>query len=323
MKIYRSTTGINGTYTELTGPSTRIALSASQTTYTYSDTSGESSYYYETSFFNSNTLQESSRSEPIQGVIRPALDVISAAEVRALYLWGLNLTDPFTGVAMPDSTIEFQIESAVDMIQSLLDLVLTPTVFTDEIKDYYWEDYRRRMWLKVNKRPVTGVQRFQLIYPSNQNILLLPLSWVQIEDGGASGQLQIVPAPGDPIAGAILGYNAMIWPLISGYDSHVPSVFHVDYTAGFPIGKVPPMIKDVVGLLSAINVLAMFGDIIYGPGLSGSQVSLDNLMTNTKTTKGPLGAGAFAGRIALYRDMIDKRVQMLRRIYAGIPAAWS
>jgi len=67
IKVYRSTTGIAGTYSEITGPGTRITLVAGQSVYTYDDTAGDPTYYYKTSFYHETTTLESSLSDPIEG----------------------------------------------------------------------------------------------------------------------------------------------------------------------------------------------------------------------------------------------------------------
>lgn len=67
MKVYRSTTGIDGAYSEITGPGTRVPLVAGTTVYTYDDTLGDPDYYYKTSFFHETTLLEGDLSGPILG----------------------------------------------------------------------------------------------------------------------------------------------------------------------------------------------------------------------------------------------------------------
>lgn len=67
MKVYRSTTGMNGTYSEITGPGTRIDLVADQTRYEFIDTAGDASYWYKFAYFDSVSLAEGSLSGPISG----------------------------------------------------------------------------------------------------------------------------------------------------------------------------------------------------------------------------------------------------------------
>jgi len=67
IKVYRSTTGIDGTYSEITDALTRIDLVADQIIYDYTDTAGETTYYYRFSYFHSTNLTESAQSDPIAG----------------------------------------------------------------------------------------------------------------------------------------------------------------------------------------------------------------------------------------------------------------
>jgi hypothetical protein len=67
VQVHRSTTGISGVYSEITGPGTRVTLIANHPDYFYDDTSGDSSYYYKTRYYNSSTLAVSTFSDPIKG----------------------------------------------------------------------------------------------------------------------------------------------------------------------------------------------------------------------------------------------------------------
>jgi hypothetical protein len=66
-KVYRSTTGESGPYSEITGPTTRVDLVVDQSSYYYDDLSGDTSYWYRIAYFNSTTSHESEQSDPIQG----------------------------------------------------------------------------------------------------------------------------------------------------------------------------------------------------------------------------------------------------------------
>lgn len=66
-KVKRSTTGEHGVYTEITGVGTRVALVAGQEAYFFDDTSGDVTYWYVTSYYNSVTFDESDDSDPMLG----------------------------------------------------------------------------------------------------------------------------------------------------------------------------------------------------------------------------------------------------------------
>lgn len=80
MKVYRSTTGDAGSYVEITTAGTRVALVSGVTSYLYDDTSGDSSYYYAVSYYNSGTTQESNMSD---GKLGDLSGYATVSEVRA------------------------------------------------------------------------------------------------------------------------------------------------------------------------------------------------------------------------------------------------
>lgn len=66
VKIYRSTTGINGTYTPAIA-TVNLDVDNADLTTKYDDTTGTSVYYYKTSVYHSISTLESSLTDPIQG----------------------------------------------------------------------------------------------------------------------------------------------------------------------------------------------------------------------------------------------------------------
>lgn len=66
-KIYRSTTGQTGVYSEISGPGTRVPLVAGVSLYEFIDSAGSPNYWYKFAYFNSLTLAEGSLSAAIQG----------------------------------------------------------------------------------------------------------------------------------------------------------------------------------------------------------------------------------------------------------------
>lgn len=69
IKFYRSTTGVNGTYTILT--SETMDVDNENLTTSYDDVSGLSSYYYKVTYYNSVSTLESDYSDPMQGTGYP------------------------------------------------------------------------------------------------------------------------------------------------------------------------------------------------------------------------------------------------------------
>jgi hypothetical protein len=72
IKVYKSTTTIDGTYVEITDSGTRIPLNNQDTLYTYVDSSGSSTDYYQTALFNPVGPVESA---PMQNAFNTGLHI--------------------------------------------------------------------------------------------------------------------------------------------------------------------------------------------------------------------------------------------------------
>jgi hypothetical protein len=311
LKVYRSTTGLAGSYTELTDGGTRIALEAGQSTYDYTDTAGDPTYYYKSSYYNSTTTLESSLSDAQQGEGDPALDIISVEELKVNYLFGLDLTDD-SGTEYPDSLYEFYIKSAVSWLEHKLDLPLRPKTITEELHDYIREDYERYIWLQLREYPVLSVDEIRMVLPGEQVVQTFDDNWIHVRKD--VGQVQIVP--GTAGASTILFAGSGAWlPYFHGGNRFVPDVFRVDYTAGFT--EVPDVIRELVGKTAAYGPLNIAGDLLGGAGIASQSISIDGLSTNFNTTSSSTSAG-YGARIIQYNREIKEQIPTIRRYYKGM-----
>lgn len=311
IKVYRSVTGTLGPYVELTGPGTRLVLLETQTIYPYTDLDGDPAYFYKTSFFNSVTLSESSLSDPQQGDGDPALDVISVAELKEIFLFGVDLTDDF-GNPFPEVLFQFYIKAAVSWVEKKLDIPLRPLAIEEERHDFVRQDYRKWVALQLLNYPVIGVDEIRLILPTDQHVITYDPSWIYVDK--PSGQVNIIPGSGQLLLGSAGGWL----PLLYGWADFVPDVFRVKYTAGFESGRVPDELRELVGKMASLGPLNIAGDLVFGAGLAAQSVSLDGLTTAIQTTQSPTNAG-YGARILEYMKEVKMTLPDLRRYYKGIP----
>jgi len=316
LKIYRSITGVDGVYTELTGPLTRLALEASTTLYEYVDLAGDPDYYYKSSYYNPTGPLESSPSDPIQGEGDAALDIVSVSDLKTNYLFGLDLTND-EGTPYPDSLYESFIKSAVSWLEHRLDLPITPRTITGEKHDYYRDDYNKYIWMKLHESPVIAVDEVRMVLPGEQIVQVFEPEWVHVQQ--ESGQLQLVPGAGS--AGSILlGAAGAYIPIVYGSNRFIPDAFRVDYTAGFESGKVPPLIVDVIGKKASFGPLNIAGDLLGGAGIASQAISIDGLSQSFNTTSSATNSG-YGSRILQYSREIKEVLPMLERYYKGIRLA--
>jgi len=104
-KVYRSTAGDEGPWNEITTPATRVPLVVDVEDYLYDDTSGDPSFYYAVSYFNSTTSAESGLSDPMRGDVS---GYVGIEDIRDEGFSDSELPDErlIYGIALATSTID-------------------------------------------------------------------------------------------------------------------------------------------------------------------------------------------------------------------------
>jgi len=82
-KVYRSTTQ-SGPWTEITTPPTRVPFVVGQTNYYFDDLTGDPTYWYTITYFNSATLNESNYGTPIRGDTAEPTPIFANETLRLL-----------------------------------------------------------------------------------------------------------------------------------------------------------------------------------------------------------------------------------------------
>jgi len=187
VRVYRSTTARTGTYTEVTTASTRLPLVAGEQHYPYVDSSGQDGYWYRIDYFNTATSVASPQCDAIQGTNDPALQIISADELREEYLHGVNFLDG-DGNDLPDSVLEKHIRRSVSRAETQLALPLRPrsydsdaTAEPTERLDFFRQDWWQYISLQLDHYPVIAVSEVKLILPTEQEVIDFDVSWFNLE----------------------------------------------------------------------------------------------------------------------------------------------
>lgn len=310
IKVWRSTTGLTGTYSEVTTATTRPVIVSTSSSYSFTDETGAATYYYKISYLNSKTSKESTKSDAMLGETDAADDIISIDELKSDYLFGVDMTDD-RGEPFPDSLFRRYIRGAASYVQRLIDVPLRPEVISDppELHDFNRHDYSKWIFIQLLKFPVISVEDVSLYLPNSTKIITYDPTWIQLDKD--SGQLHIVPGSGQ----LVLGASGMWLPLLAGHQDFVPNCFRVQYTAGF--SKVPPEIVELVAKLAAIPVLDIAGDLVYGAGIASERLGLDSLFTEIKTTQSATNSG-YGARILSYTRQIKEQIKTIRLQYKGV-----
>lgn len=313
MKVYRSVSGINGPYVEQTNAGTRLPLSSNQYVYNYDDPAGDPTYYYQSSYYNSLTTTESSRSDAQLGNGDAALNVISVLDLKTNYLIGLDMTTP-QGIPFPDSLYQYYIRTAVAYVAKKLDIPIITTVVTNERHDYYRDEAPWRFMLtQLNYSPIIAVQAVRLMAPGDQLLATIDPSWINIDND--NGDLEVIP--GNTYASSIAGTTYAGFALRNyANQRRIPGLIRVDYTAGFANG-VPDDIVELCAQLASYGPLNIAGDLLGGAGIASSSLSFDGLSQSINTTSSPMFAG-YGARLNQYQQQVKQKFIDLRSYYKGI-----
>jgi len=338
IQIHRSTSGEGGPYAEITDEETRLLVESRKYDYVYEDEEGSPRYFYKFALFNPTTQSLDTLSDAVRGEEDPALTILSIEELKEYYLFGVDLTDD-SGKPYPDAMFAHYIKSAVDRLETELDIIIKRTEIPEERHDYYREDYNKYIWIALHHQPIISIENVQFVLPGEQVVQVFDKDWIHPQR--ESGQVQLVP--GTAGAGSILLGASGAWlPAITGNNRFIPDAFRVEYTAGF--GKPPPnsispaagtnptsishydpkldtvphQMKEVIGKLASIGPFNIAGDLLGGAGIASQSLSIDGLSQSFNTTSSATNAG-YGARILQYNKDLKTELPALKKYWGRTP----
>lgn len=313
--IFRATQGTSlaGGWTEITNAATRPHLAAEQVLYGFTDATGDPEYLYAAGFLNSQTNAVSPLGEPIRGSGDPTDSVISTDDLKARFLFGLDMRDP-AGNPMPDELFAYWRRLAVASFERLTQVQVTQVVVEDELQDYV----RPNRWtapvqLRCHKIPIQSVQSLTLAFPYRSDISFDARAY-RIRP--TTGKVTIYPVGVYPYQG-IAQYGTVLgqpWQL----EDLVPNGWRISYVAGFAPGQVPVEIIDAIGKMAVMGPLAIAGDLLGGVGVASRSLGIDGLSQSIGLVRSGQG-GIYGARMMGYQQELDKTIPLLRAAYRGLP----
>ena len=244
--------------------------------------------------------------------------VISADEIRNLYLWGLPLEK--NGQAITDEQIEFYIQSATEQLEEILCLKLKKQLIKEE-KDFYADDWRVWGYIKATYPIKCAIELVGFLGTVKQ--VTYPRTWLSTrstsDDKNFSRHLYLVPNTNSTHEQLVV-YNGLL-PNINYFSNpQIPNYWEMTYVTGF--NKIPSSILNVLGKLISMNIFAFLSDALLPfPGTNSKSLSLDGLSQSLNFN----GAnGLFSARIKQYSDELfgnsnnQGEIKRLRDQYANI-----
>lgn len=235
-------------------------------------------------------------------------------------LFGVNVIDPVTGKALPDSYYRKSLKVAVGWVEKRFDIKILPRFVTEE-KDFNLNEANSYLYQRLLQRPILQVEDFT-VNMNGQGFINFPSRWWKVESLG--GTLNIVPGYGMQFAsyqtagnafdlqmGQTLALNILPYGQSGSYS---PQAFHVNYIAGMlpqaregveEAWEMPEELLWIIMKLAAMDILQIFQKIILSPGISNQSLSVDGITEVIQTTASATKS-ALAADIDVLKDDIDR-----------------
>jgi len=273
-------------------------------------------------------------SKPIQGQVFPENAIapqeswseleplITPEKVKQLHLFGIPLVsgmrDPVTGKndIFPMTQIAEHIDYCVAQAELETGLTIFPRKY-DKAIPFDPQEYKSYGYMNLPYRPVHSIEEISIKIANNEKLWTIPLEWVGTSNL-VYGQLNILTVgiigvvtdagKAQPIPDA--AGNALLLNALFGRDAFwIPEFWRVKLTAGFPDGKLPKVLNDLIGTMTAMEVLGLLATT-YAKSNSQS-LSVGGLSESL----GGLGPKLFNDRIELLDKKKQKLIKRLKNYY--------
>jgi|GEM_PF-1964537 len=224
--------------------------------------------------------------------------VISPQELIETYFYGIKLTDP-AGITISYETIKKFILAAQEEVEKWLNIKLLRQIIREE-KDFIRNDWYAWGYVRTTYPVVQALVLDGYIGSTKQ--ISYPVEWLDSrktsDDELYHRHIYLVPSTNAPVAHQVV-YTGLTPHIALTYSAQVPNYWSVEYVTGFC--KMPNDLLNFIGMLAAINIFYIMGDIILGvPGLSSQSIGIDGL----SQSKSAHSAG-YGNRIKGYLEMMN------------------
>lgn len=188
---------------------------------------------------------------------------------------------------LPEYVIQFYIDAAIAEMQSLLSVQISLLEHEVEYHDYDQDSATEFFMVKTYKYPIVRVHEMKIVYGENgADILVFPNAYLQIKSGTNYSYIQVLPRIGGGLflsASPQLSYYFQTAGSLSG---RIPSAIRLEYDAGLEglPKELDNMLVDGIGMIAAMRLFSMWGNIIIAPGIANFSTSFDGISVSVGTT---------------------------------------
>lgn len=232
-------------------------------------------------------------------------ETISVQDIREKFLFGVQLQS--RGGDMPDSTFDFYIQFAQEQIEKYLNVKLNLQIISEN-KDFFLSDWANWSQVRASYPITTPITLNGFIGTVKQ--VEYPRQWLSVrktsDDVLYSRLIHVVPNSYSTYHQSAAVYSGF-FPNMGwfGGGKQTPNYWTLEYVTGFK--KIPADIATAIGMLAAINILAVANETLAAAmgalGTSSRSISLDGLSQSTSMYINGQ-TGIFGARIKQYTDTL-------------------
>ena len=235
--------------------------------------------------------------------------IISPQELLDLFFYGIPIREP-GGQSISQETIRNFIFAAQAEIEKYLNTKLVRQIVTEE-KDWFRNDWVQWGYIRTTYPVVEPISlngflgtQLQVQYPKEW------LSARKTSDGELYHRhIYLVPNSNSPTTQGSVIYQGIL-PNFGYFGSTlIPNYWTMSFVTGFC--KVPRDLLNIVGMMAALNLFVVMGDIILSPGVTSQSISIDGLSQNISVNSG------YSSRIKQYLESIKTTLERLKNYYGG------
>jgi len=244
--------------------------------------------------------------------------ILSPDQLIRRFLWGLDLSsqmkDPFTGkpVRWTPEMVKDIIDGAINTAEAEVGFFIRPVVFKEK-HPFDRFAYASYGYFNVRQRPVGKVLSVAVTPPNGEDVYSMPLEWVET-NYLPRGQINIIPMTAAQVGGTSTGIfpgqsnnGGAFYLTVVQNRNWVPAYWQIEYLAGYCDGIVPRLVNDLIGTISAMEILSMLATT-YAKVQSHS-LGIDGLSQSVSTP----GPQIFQTRL---EELKEKRAFLIKKLKA-------
>ena len=215
------------------------------------------------------------------GAFKRAEPILTLDQVRSRYLKGVYMTFP-NGDTFTNLDIQDQINLASNQVELLLKMQISPIIIKEKL-DFDMSLYKAFIDLQTSNSPIISLESLAIVSTNGQPLFEIPAPWIEAAQF-TRGKINVIPllasfgtqrVAGSPIVGSSPGNGVAFFALWNAYGSinNAPSYWQVIYKSGLSNtdGTLPVPVNDLIGVVTAINMLSMLALLYLQTSVSLSQ----------------------------------------------------